>query len=199
MSNLRVRKPRAGKRLKRFGLATALVLALGFGAVRFLGIGQPMLLVASKTIAQGDLLTASNTQLVAADVSNSESSYLAQPAKPETFATATIGAGELVPKRLLAAKSVASLVSVTLELSGALSSTVVEGRQVDLWSAGGIGFDSPLAPRMLASQAIVRSILTATALSKTTTTVELAMDAEYLDAVLAAQAAKQYLTVVAVP
>jgi hypothetical protein len=158
-----------------------------------------MLLVASKTIAQGDLLTASNTQLVAADVSNSESSYLAQPAKPETFATATIGAGELVPKRLLAAKSVASLVSVTLELSGALSSTVVEGRQVDLWSAGGIGFDSPLAPRMLASQAIVRSILTATALSKTTTTVELAMDAEYLDAVLAAQAAKQYLTVVAVP
>ena len=52
---------------------------------------------------------------------------------------------------------------------------------------------------MLASQAIVRSIVTATALSKTTTTVELAMSPEYLDSVLAAQATKQYLTVVAVP
>jgi hypothetical protein len=45
----------------------------------------------------------------------------------------------------------------------------------------------------------VRSIVTATALSKTTTTIELAMNPEYLDSVLAAQAAKQYLTVVAVP
>ncbi len=199
MTNLRLRKPRAAKRLKLIGLAVVLVMTLGFGAVRFLGIGQPMLLVASKTIAQGDLLTESNTQLVAADVSNLESSYLAQPAPPETFATATIAAGELVPKRLLATKSVASLVSVTLELSGALSSMVVEGRQVDLWSAGGNSFDSTTSPRMLASQAIVRSIRTATALSKTTPTVELAMNAEYLDAVLAAQAAKQYLTVVAVP
>ena len=89
--------------------------------------------------------------------------------------------------------------SVTLDLSGALSSMVVEGRQVDLWSAGGNNFDSLTSPRMLAAQAIVRSIRTATALSKTTTTVELAMNPEYLDAVLAAQAAKQYLTVVAVP
>jgi hypothetical protein len=76
---------------------------------------------------------------------------------------------------------------------------VVEGRQVDLWSAGGNSFESTTSPRMLASMAIVRSIRTATALSKTTTTVELAIDAEYLDAVLAAQAAKQYLTVIAVP
>jgi len=199
MTNLRFRKPRAAKRLKQIGLAVVLVMTLGFGAVRFLGIGQPMLLLASKTIAQGDLLTESNTQLVAADVSNFESSYLAQPAPPETFATATIAAGELVPKRLLATRQVASLVSVTLELSGALSSMVIEGRQVDLWSAGGNSFDSTASPRMLASQAIVRSIRSATALSKTTTTVELAMNAEYLDAVLAAQAAKQYLTVVALP
>jgi hypothetical protein len=90
-------------------------------------------------------------------------------------------------------------VSVTFDLSGSLSSTVTEGRQVDLWSAGGTNFDSVTPPRMLASQAIVRSIVTATALSKTTTTVELAMNPEYLDSVLAAQAAKQYLTVVAVP
>jgi hypothetical protein len=43
----------------------------------------------------------------------------------------------------------------------------------------------------------VRSIRTSTALSKTTTTVELAINPEYLDSVLAAQAAKQYLTLVA--
>lgn len=199
MTNLRLRKPRAGKRLKLIGLTLVLVMTVGFGAVRFLGIGQPMLLVASKTIALGDQVNAGNTQLVAADVQNFEATYLAQPAPPESFATATIAAGELVPKRLLAENSIAALVSVTLELSGALSSMVVEGRQVDLWSAGGNSFESTTSPRMLASMAIVRSIRTATALSKTTTTVELAIDAEYLDAVLAAQAAKQYLTVIAVP
>jgi hypothetical protein len=198
MSNLRIRKPRSSKRLKRIGLAVVLVMALGFGAVRFLGVGQPVLLVATKTIVQGDLLTQNNTKLVAAEVQNFESSYLAQPVTSETFATATIAAGELIPKRLLASKSSAALVSVTLELAGTLSSMVGEGSQVDLWSAGGSNFDSPTSPRMLASRAIVRSIRTTTALSKTTTTVELAMNAEYLDAVLAAQAAKQYLTVVAV-
>jgi hypothetical protein len=76
---------------------------------------------------------------------------------------------------------------------------VAEGRQVDLWSAGGNNFDTVTSPRMLATQAIVRFIRTATALSKTTTTVELAMNPEYLDAVLAAQASKQYLTLVAQP
>jgi hypothetical protein len=199
MTNLRLRKPRASKRLNRIGLAVVLVLALGFGAVRFLGLGQPMLLVASKTIVAGDKLTTGNTQLAPADVQNFESNYLSQLASPESFATATILAGELVPKRLVSPGSVGTLVSVTLDLSGALSSLVVEGRQVDLWSAGGNNFDSPTSPRMLAAQAIVRSIRTSTALSKTTTTVELAMNPEYLDAVLAAQAAKQYLTVVAVP
>ena len=199
MTNLRLRKPRASKRLNRIGLAVVLVLALGFGAVRFLGLGQPVLLVATKTIVAGDKLTAGNTQLAPADLQGAESAYLAQLAPSETYAAATIAAGELVPKRLLAESSVGTLVSVTLDLSGALSSMVVEGRQVDLWSAGGNNFDSPTSPRMLAAQAIVRSIRTATALSKTTTTVELAMNPEYLDAVLAAQAAKQYLTVVAVP
>ena len=199
MTNLRLRKPRASKRLNRIGLAVVLVLALGFGAVRFLGLGQPVLLVATKTIVAGDKLTAANTKLAPADVQNFETNYLSQLAPPESFATATIMAGELVPKRLLAESSLGTLVSVTLDLSGALSSMVVEGRQVDLWSAGGNNFDSLTSPRMLASQAIVRSIRTATALSKTTTTVELAMNPEYLDAVLAAQAAKQYLTVVAVP
>lgn len=199
MTNLRIRRPRANKRLNRIGLAAVLVLALGFGAVRFLGLGQPMLLVATKTIVAGDLLTGANTKLAPADFPGSESFYLAQSAPSETFATATIAAGELVPKRLLAESSLGNLVSVTLELSGSLSSTVAEGRQVDLWSAGGNNFDSVTSPRMLASQAIVRSIVTATALSKTTTTVELAMNPEYLDSVLAAQATKQYLTVVAVP
>ena len=199
MTNLRIRKPRASKRLNRIGLAAVLVLALGFGAVRFLGLGQPVLLVATKTIVAGDLLTAANTKLTPADLQGAESPYLAQFAPSETFATATIAVGELVPKRLLAESSAATLVSVTLELSGSLTSTVTEGRQVDLWSAGGNTFDSLTPPRMLASQAIVRSIVTATALSKTTTTVELAMNPEYLDSVLAAQAAKQYLTVVAVP
>ena len=199
MTNLRLRKPRASKRLNRIGLAVVLVLALGFGAVRFLGLGQPVLLVATKTIVAGDKLTAANTKLAPADLQGAESAYLAQLAPSETYAAATIAAGELVPKRLLAESSVGTLVSVTLDLSGALSSMVVEGRQVDLWSAGGNNFDSPTSPRMLAAQAIVRSIRTATALSKTTTTVELAMNPEYLDAVLAAQAAKQYLTVVAVP
>ena len=199
MTNLRLRKPRASKRLNRIGLAVVLVLALGFGAVRFLGLGQPVLLVATKTIVAGDKLTAANTKLAPADLQGAESAYLAQLAPSETYAAATIAAGELVPKRLLAESSVGTLVSVTLDLSGALSSMVVEGRQVDLWSAGGNNFDSLTSPRMLAAQAIVRSIRTATALSKTTTTVELAMNPEYLDAVLAAQAAKQYLTVVAVP
>ena len=199
MTNLRLRKPRASKRLNRIGLAVVLVLALGFGAVRFLGLGQPMLLVATKTIVAGDRLTAANTKLAPADLQGAESAYLAQLAPSETYAAATIAAGELVPKRLVSPGSVGTLVSVTLDLSGALSSMVVEGRQVDLWSAGGNNFDSPTSPRMLAAQAIVRSIRTATALSKTTTTVELAMNPEYLDAVLAAQASKQYLTVVAVP
>lgn len=199
MTNLRLRKPRASKRLNRIGLAVVLVLALGFGAVRFLGLGQPVLLVATKTIVAGDKLTTGNTQLAHADVQNFETTYLSQLAPPESFATATIMAGELVPKRLVSPGSVGTLVSVTLDLSGTLSSMVVEGKQVDLWSAGGNNFDSPTSPRMLAAQAIVRSIRTATALSKTTTTVELAMNPEYLDAVLAAQAAKQYLTVVAVP
>ena len=103
-----------------------------------------------------------------------------------------------VPKRLVSPGSVGTLVSVTLDLSGALSSMVVEGKQVDLWSAGGNNFDSPTTPRMLAARAIVRSIVTSTALSKTATIVELAMNPEYLDSVLAAQAAKQYLTLVAV-
>ena len=199
MTNLRLRKPRASKRLNRIGLAVVLVLALGFGAVRFLGLGQPVLLVAAKTIVAGDKLTAANTKLAPADLQGAESAYLAQLAPSETYAAATIAAGELVPKRLVSPGSVGTLVSVTLDLSGALSSMVVEGRQVDLWSAGGNNFDSPTSPRMLAAQAIVRSIRTATALSKTTTTVELAMNPEYLDAVLAAQASKQYLTVVAVP
>jgi hypothetical protein len=199
MTNLRLRKPRASKRLNRIGLAAVLVLAVGFGAVRFLGLGQPMLLVATKTIVAGDRLTASNSKLAPAELQGAESAYLAQLAHSETFAAATIAAGELVPKRLVSPGSVGTLVSVTLDLSGALSSMVAEGRQVDLWSAGGNNFDSSLSPRMLASQAIVRSIVTATALSKTTITVELAMNPEYLDAVLAAQAAKQYLTVVAIP
>ena len=199
MTNLRIRKPRASKRLNRIGLVAVLVLALGFGAVRFLGLGQPLLLVATKTIVAGDLLTTANTKLAPAELPSAESAYLAQLAPSETFATATIAAGELVPKRLLAESAMGTLVSVTLELSGSLSSAVTEGCQVDLWSAGGNSFDTVAAPRMLASQAIVRSIVTATALSKTSTTVELAMNPEYLDAVLAAQAAKQYLTVVAVP
>lgn len=199
MTNLRLRKPRASKRLNRIGLAAVLVLAVGFGAVRFLGLGQPMLLVATKTIVAGDRLTTGNTKLEPADVQNFETNYLSQLAPPESFASATIATGELVPKRLVSPGSVGTLVSVTLDLSGALSSMVVEGRQVDLWSAGGNNFDSPTSPRMLASQAIVRSIRTSTALSKTTITVELAMNPEYLDAVLAAQAAKQYLTVVAIP
>lgn len=199
MTNLRLRKPRASKRLNRIGLAVVLVLALGFGAVRFLGLGQPVLLVATKTIVAGDKLTAANTKLAPADLQGAESAYLSQLAPSETYAVATIAAGELLPKRLVSPGSVGTLVSVTLDLSGALSSMVVEGRQVDLWSAGGNNFDSLTSPRMLAAQAIVRSIRTATALSKTTTTVELAMNPEYLDAVLAAQAAKQYLTVVAVP
>ena len=199
MTNLRLRKPRASKRMNRIGLAVVLVLALGFGAVRLLGLGQPVLLVATKTIVAGDKLTAANTKLAPADLQGAESAYLAQLAPSETYAAATIAAGELVPKRLVSPGSVGTLVSVTLDLSGALSSMVVEGRQVDLWSAGGNNFDSPTSPRMLAAQAIVRSIRTATALSKTTTTVELAMNPEYLDAVLAAQASKQYLTVVAVP
>ena len=63
MTNLRLRKPRASKRLNRIGLAAVLVLALGFGAVRFLGFGQPMLLVATKTIVAGDRLTGGNTNL----------------------------------------------------------------------------------------------------------------------------------------
>lgn len=198
MTNLRLRKPRASKRLNRIGLAIALVLAVGFGAVRFFGFGQPMLLVASKTIVAGDLLTADNTSLEPADLLGEQTPYLSQLAPPESFATATIAVGELVPKRLLADNSVATMVSITLELSGPLSSTVVEGRQADLWSAGGNNFDSPASPRMLAAQAIVRSIVTSTALSKTTTTVELAINPDYLDSVLAAQAAKQYLTLVAV-
>ena len=199
MTNLRIRRPRASKRLNRIGLAAVLVLALGFGAVRFLGLGQPVLLVATKTIVAGDPLTAANTMLAPVDFPGAESAYLGQFAPSETFATATIAAGELVPKRLLAESSLGTLVSVTLELSGSLSSAVTEGCQVDLWSAGGNNFDTVASPRMLASQAIVRSIVTATALSKTTTTVELAMNPEYLDSVLAAQATKQYLTVVAVP
>jgi len=198
MTNLRLRKPRASKRLSRIGLAVALVLALGFGAVRFLGFGQPMLLVASKTIVAGDLLTADNTRLEPADLLGAHSPYLGQLAPPESFATSTIAAGELVPRRLLADKSLATMVSVTLELSGPMPSTVIEGRQVDLWSAGGNNFDSPTTPRLLAARAIVRSIVTSTALSKTATIVELAMNPEYLDSVLAAQAAKQYLALVAV-
>jgi hypothetical protein len=199
MTNLRLRKPRASKRLNRIGLATVFVLALGFGAVRFLGFGQPVLLVATKTIVTGDLLSSANTKLAPVDLQGSESLYLGQLAPADTVATATIAAGELVPKRILADSSSASLVSVTLELSGLLSSTVTEGRQVDLWSAGGNSFDAPTSPRMLASQAIVRTIRSTTALSKTTTTVELAMNPEYLDSVLAAQAAKHYLTLIAVP
>jgi hypothetical protein len=197
MTNLRLRKPRAGKRLNRIGLAAVLVLALGFGAVRFLGLGQPMLLVATKTIVAGDRLTGGNTKLAPAEVRGAEVAYLDQLGPTETYATATIAAGELVPKRLMAESSLASLVSVTLDLSGSLSSTVAEGRQVDLWSAGGNSFDTVTSPRMLATQATVRTIRSSTALSKTTTTVELAMNPEYLDAVLAAQASKQYLTLVA--
>jgi predicted outer membrane protein len=199
MTNLRLRKPRANKRLTRIGLVAVLVLALGFGAVRFLGLGQPMLLVATKTIVAGDRLTAGNTKLAPADVRGAEVAYLDQFGPTETFATATIAAGELVPKRLLAESSLASLVSVAIEMSGSLSSTVAEGREVDLWSAGGNNFDSLTAPRMIASQATVRTLSSTTALSKTTTTVELAMNPEYLDAVLAAQASKQYLTLVALP
>jgi hypothetical protein len=199
MTNLRLRKPRASKRLKRIGLATVFVLAAGFGAVRFLGFGQPVLLVATKTIVAGDLLSSANTTLAPVDLQGSESIYLGHLTPTDTFATATIATGELVPKRILADSSSASLVSVTLELSGLLSSTVTEGRQVDLWSAGGNSFDVPTSPRMLASQAVVRTIRSATALSKTTTTVELAMNPEYLDSVLAAQAAKHYLTLIAVP
>ncbi|MFM2433662.1 MAG: hypothetical protein RI974_402 [Actinomycetota bacterium] len=199
MTNLRLRKPRAGKRLNRIGLAAVLVLALGFGAVRFLGLGQPMLLVATKTIVAGDRLTGGNTKLAPAEVRGAEVAYLEQLGTTETYATATIAAGELVPKRLMAESSLASLVSVTLDLSGSLSSTVAEGRQVDLWSAGGNNFDTVTSPRMLATQATVRTIRSSTALSKTTTTVELAMNPEYLDAVLAAQASKQYLTLVALP
>jgi hypothetical protein len=199
MTNLRLRKPRAGKRLNRIGLAAVLVLALGFGAVRFLGLGQPMLLVATKTIVAGDRLTGGNTKLAPAEVRGAEVAYLEQLGPTETYATATIAAGELVPKRLMAESSLASLVSVTLDLSGSLSSTVAEGRQVDLWSAGGNNFDTVTSPRMLATQATVRTIRSSTALSKTTTTVELAMNPEYLDAVLAAQASKQYLTLVALP
>ena len=199
MTNLRLRKPRAGKRLNRIGLAAVLVLALGFGAVRFLGLGQPMLLVATKTIVAGDRLTGGNTKLAPAEVRGAEVAYLEQLGPTETYATATIAAGELVPKRLMAESSLASLVSVTLDLSGSLTSTVAEGRQVDLWSAGGNNFDTVTSPRMLATQATVRTIRSSTALSKTTTTVELAMNPEYLDAVLAAQASKQYLTLVALP
>ena len=199
MTILRLRKPRANKRLNRIGLATVFVLALGFGAVRFLGFGQAVLLVATKTIVTGDLVTNANTKLVPVDLQGSEARYLGQLAPADTIATATIAAGELVPKRLLSNRATASLVSVTLELPGSLSSTVTEGCLVDLWSAGGDAFDAPTSPRMLASQAIVRTIRSATALSKTTTTVELAMNPEYLDSVLAAQAAKHYLTLIAAP
>ena len=196
MSNLRIRKPRTSKRLNRILLATVLVLASGFGAVRLLGIGQPVFLVATKTIAAGDRITIENTKLAPVDLQGVDSHYLVQFAPKDSFATETIGPGELIPKRLLGDGSQGALVSISLELSGPLSSTVVEGRKVDLWSAGGSTFESVTSPRMLAARCTVRSIVTTTALSKTTSTVELAMNPEYLDAVLAAQASKHYLTLV---
>jgi hypothetical protein len=50
---------------------------------------------------------------------------------------------------------------------------------------------------MLAAQAIVRQVQTSTVLGKTVASLELAIDPAYLDSVLAAQAAEDFITVVA--
>lgn len=196
-TNLRIRRPRVNKKFYRLGLAAAIVLAVGFFAVRFLGVGQPTILITTKTLAVGDQLSAENTKSISIDDDDLAGKYLVELGQAPLVATSPIGPGELVPERLVTQSKLVGLVSVNLTLSNSVSSQVHAGNFVDLWSAGSSGFGDATPPRMLAAQAIVRQVQTSTVLGKTVASLELAIDPAYLDSVLAAQAAEDFITVVA--
>jgi hypothetical protein len=195
VTSLRLRKPKGQQRIYRFALLGVIGLAIAFAGLRALGLGQTEVLVATATIAPGDLLDERNTTGLLVDASGFTEVYASDLAE-KSFATALVAKGELIPLRALAKTKLANLDSITLTVSSGLASSVREGSLVDLWSASGSGFGQTKPPRMLATKALVRAISRSESMAKRSIEVELAVNPSYLDAVIAAQAAGDFLAIV---
>lgn len=113
---------------------------------------------AGSVIAAGERVDADDLAAIRVRLGGLEGRYLASGAVPAggLVATRSIGAGELIPRSAVSARSASATTAVVIALDSPVSRAVTEGALVDVWASADVGpGERTAAPVVLASGVLV--------------------------------------------
>jgi hypothetical protein len=195
--NLQRIRRKAGKPAGlRWVLVAVLLAGLGVTAFGYLGLGGQQVLIATSQILPGDTLDATNTTVVNADLGQRAGVYL-RGMPSDSISVRAVAAGEFIPESAAATSLAKELVSLALELSHPVSSTLQPGDRVDVFATEALSSGAVGEPEQVASSAWVRKITSDTSMGQHSTSVEISFSPDYLKLLLTAMARGDDLALVA--
>lgn len=187
----------------RFVIGLALIAAsiAGVGLVVSSAGATSPVLQASRTIVQGEVVTADDLRVVEANLGPLVDDYLSPASVREgVVAARTLDEGELVPHSALGDPEASRTTTVVIASSTGVPRDVVPGTVVELWETPEATEDGLVgAPRVLVGDAIVHSLVADdSVLSGGHTGVEIVIERSAVTDVLAAIAGGAQLAIVPV-
>ena len=154
-------RPRALWADARFVIGAVLVLASVAGVWLVVTAARQTTPVyaAARTIAPGESIAAGDLRVVDVALGSLEQTYLpAAPLDPETVATRTIHAGELVPAEALGATEASRTTTLVVRSATDVPRTVEPGSAVEVWAAPLDENGVREEPRILVADATVTNV-----------------------------------------
>lgn len=158
-------------------LGAAIVIA---GLTLNLTPATQTVLLAKANISEGQVITAELVYQANLPIGNAGTNYLSR-LQPNLVATTSIAKDALIPKGAIAPAS-DKRIPIRLNNLPQISKAISVGDTVDVWATAQ---DLSTPPEVIAFNAIVVQVETNNSMAQTTTTVELRIEVDYLETVLA--------------
>lgn len=155
----------------------------------------------TRTIVEGEVLTADDLRIVEANLGTLADDYVSPATlRSGVVAARTVGEGELVPRSVLADADASRATTIVISNSTGVPTDVVAGTVVELWETPEPSDDgTSVTPRILVGDAIVHSLVEDDGvLANGPTGVELVVERGAVTDVLAAMAGGASLSIVPV-
>ena len=197
----------ASPRLRRFWVDPRFIIGIVLVAASVVGVSALVgaqnrtvqVYVARSTLVVGDTIQEDDLEVAGVRVPNAAAHYLTPGTLPESgVVVRSIARGELVPVGAVRQSADVGLTSVVIKASGPLSASVDAGSVVDVWAAHAAADKDYSPPEVLASNAVVVSVIESDALvtDRGAVSIELRVPVARVAAVLQAIADGQTLSVV---
>lgn len=194
------RMARNKKKDPRLIIGIALMIAsMIVGALAFTALSATTdIAVATRDIAEGDVLEPSDLRVVEVRVGEAQGKYISDLSTlPKgALATTRILEGEFLPRSAVGQPKESALRPVSINIDRQLSTSLSQGDVVEVWTTDADAEDSA---RALVERAVVRSVSEGGGLGMADTRVEILVNTSAVPAILDAMAADDSLYVIEVP